>query len=426
MTYATGVIFVALTLGLGWAIRGHFGHEHGAAWAGAMGCMALILTTRKTDWIKRLPTLAAIGGIGWGVGGMMSYGLLVGMGRANDFGNVFYGLAMLAVVGGLYGFIGGGFLGLGLESSATRRPDWPALLTQMTAGGLLFWYVLIAQFEYKMTPPRSELWAACLGASVALAWYFQRHGYMKALRVAGYAALGAGFGFAFGNFLQTTGNLTALRLNWWNVMEFTLGFCGGLGMAYAALTREWRESETAHKIGNNLGLIFLFLILPAINLIQAFEAKEFREFAVRAQLAHPDALATGQFVLGWSVIVVFTLLALGIWRQVERKPDHARNWAAAWFFLYGIFYIVFSHIKKGMFLGVRGQIEQYAYWVILLIMAGLFFGVRQQDRAFKKLAFPERWQRWLVIMVALVGIIALLAWISIISHGEMPGAQRRF
>ena len=32
MKKRTALIFVALALGLGWAIRGHFGHEHGAAW----------------------------------------------------------------------------------------------------------------------------------------------------------------------------------------------------------------------------------------------------------------------------------------------------------------------------------------------------------------------------------------------------------
>jgi hypothetical protein len=38
-------------------------------------------------------TLAAA--VGWGLSGMISYGMVVGYGRANDFFNVYYGLMML-------------------------------------------------------------------------------------------------------------------------------------------------------------------------------------------------------------------------------------------------------------------------------------------------------------------------------------------
>ncbi|MEF8846444.1 MAG: hypothetical protein V5A59_13290, partial [Bacteroidales bacterium] len=154
MSKRTIFLFVAIVLGLGWAIRGHFGHEHGAAWAGAMAVMAAVIASGRKDWIMKLPVIAAIGGIGWGVGGMMSYGAIVGYGKSADFGNVFYGLSMLAVVGGLYGFIGGGFTGLTLESEERKKPDWPRLLAEMTTGGLLSWGWFIYQLEWLMTPPR--------------------------------------------------------------------------------------------------------------------------------------------------------------------------------------------------------------------------------------------------------------------------------
>jgi hypothetical protein len=171
------LLFVALTLGLGWAIRGHFGHEHGAAWAGALGVTALIIVSRRHDWLKRLPAIVAIGGIGWGVGGMMSYGRIIGYTKGTEFGNVLYGLTMLAVVGGLYGFIGGGFTGLALESKQEKRPDWARLVVEMAVGGFLAWGWFIYQLEWFMTPPRSELWAACLGGSIALLWFAYRNRY---------------------------------------------------------------------------------------------------------------------------------------------------------------------------------------------------------------------------------------------------------
>ena len=206
MSKAIAILFVSLTLGLGWAIRGHFGHEWGAAWAGVMAGLAVVAISRRNDWAGRTPVVGALAGVGWAVGGMMSYGRVVGFCRGSYFLDVYYGLLMLAVIGGLYGLIGGGFLGLALETSERRKPDWAALITQMVAAAMLAWGLLIYQLEWLMTPPRSELWAACLGAGVALVWYCHRGGYHLAFRTAIYSALGAGFGFAFGNFSANVGH----------------------------------------------------------------------------------------------------------------------------------------------------------------------------------------------------------------------------
>ena len=56
-------LFVALFLGLGWAIRGHFGHEWGAAWAGGIAALATVVAAKRTDWLRRLPVLAALGAL---------------------------------------------------------------------------------------------------------------------------------------------------------------------------------------------------------------------------------------------------------------------------------------------------------------------------------------------------------------------------
>jgi hypothetical protein len=36
------LLLVAMSLGTAWAIRGQFGHEHGAAWAGALGSRSVL------------------------------------------------------------------------------------------------------------------------------------------------------------------------------------------------------------------------------------------------------------------------------------------------------------------------------------------------------------------------------------------------
>ena len=139
----------ALVLGLGWAIRGHFGHEWGAAWAGAMAASALLFASKRKDWAQRAPVLIFLGAIGWAVGGMSSYGIVVGYCRGVEFFNVYYGYAMLAVIGGLYGFIGGGFFGLGLETTEKNKPNWATLLTEMVAGAWISWGFIIYQLNGK-------------------------------------------------------------------------------------------------------------------------------------------------------------------------------------------------------------------------------------------------------------------------------------
>src|SRR5687768_13929405 len=246
------MLMVAMTMGTAWAVRGKFGHEQGAAWAGAIGAMSVVLVAKREDWYNKVFKIALAAAVGWGLGGMISYGVVVGYGRGSDFVNVYYGLLMLFVIGVLYGFLGGGLFGLALIDSKEFKVKWASVVTQMLAFGLLTYGLLINQLEWLMTPPRSELWAACLGASSALAWYIIRNKHQAALKVAIWSALGAGIGFSFGNFLQVLGSGSSLPFNFWNIMEYSIGFFGGLGMAYGTLTSSWPVSNDQPTKRSNL------------------------------------------------------------------------------------------------------------------------------------------------------------------------------
>ena len=72
----------------------------------------LELSGHSVAWLPREPIgttrvfkIVFASAIGWGMGGMISYGLVVGYGRGKDFFNVYYGLIMLFVIGALYGFL---------------------------------------------------------------------------------------------------------------------------------------------------------------------------------------------------------------------------------------------------------------------------------------------------------------------------------
>src|SRR5687768_3612406 len=92
------MLLVAMALGTAWAVRGKFGHEQGAAWAGAIGALSVLLVVKRSDWNNKLFKIALAAAVGWGISGMISYGVVVGYGRSNDFINVYYGLLMLFVI----------------------------------------------------------------------------------------------------------------------------------------------------------------------------------------------------------------------------------------------------------------------------------------------------------------------------------------
>ena len=410
------ILFPAIALGLAWAVRGHFGHEWGAAWAGAIGSMAVLLSYGRQDWLHVLPVTALMGAIGWGAGGMMSYGIVVGYGRGTDFLNVFYGLAMLGVIGGLYGFIGGGLMGGTLESTKGKRMDWARVLTEMVAGAVLSWGLLIYQLEWFMTPPRSELWAACFGAALALGWYLKREGFENALHIAIYAGLGAGFGFAFGNFLQVAGNTTGLAFNWWNVMEFSLGFFGGLGMAYGVFSCTWEEQCYAPSPkAITVALIAILVAIPVTNLVQVFETDKFIELAEQLGRNDIDSFVHTQQLLGWGSAFLFISLCMFAWK---RKSYHTL------FFLFTILYVVESHFRKGLFYD-RGalQIEQYLYWLDIVLLVGIWSVFSKKGEIAKSPSIPLSSTQLLLVFVFVIGILSLVA---IQLHDGLPGAHERF
>ncbi len=72
--YITALLLAGMSLGTAWAIRGQFGHEQGAAWAGSVGALAVILIAKRADWYNKALKAALAAGLGWGIGGIMSYG----------------------------------------------------------------------------------------------------------------------------------------------------------------------------------------------------------------------------------------------------------------------------------------------------------------------------------------------------------------
>lgn len=410
-----------MTLGTAWAIRGQFGHEQGAAWAGAIGCLGLILLAKRADWYSKALKATLAGAIGWGLGGLMSYGVIVGYGRGDDFPNVFYGLVMLFVIGSIYGSVGGGLFGLVLEESDAKPVAWSTLLVEMVAIALVTYFFMIEEWEWLMTPPRSELWAACLGTAIALAWYQYRHGYHSALRIGIYSGLGAGFGFAFGNFLSVLGGVSGIQFNFWNVMEYSLGFFGGMGMAYGTLTANWQSADsppTPHK--HWFTAVALALFIPLVVWDQSFIAerlvKNLESLTTMdpGYLAHLTQLAAFLAIAGMGIFWVY------YYNTSENARSLTYSRLSPFFIGHFALYIFCSLLITGAFLSTH-RVEQYLYLINLLIIAIFMPKVNASQSTQRVASF-----HWSLVALAMMILLAGLAFLAISSHGEVKGAQVRF
>ena len=65
------ILLVGIAFGTAWAIRGQFGHEPGAAFAGIIGGSALLLAAKRKDWYHKMLPIIAASAIGWGTTGMI-------------------------------------------------------------------------------------------------------------------------------------------------------------------------------------------------------------------------------------------------------------------------------------------------------------------------------------------------------------------
>lgn len=414
------ILIVAMTLGAAWAIRGQFGHEPGAAWAGAIGGLALVLVSQRKDWYTKIFSVALASAIGWGAGGMMSYGIVVGYGRSCSLPDAFYGLLMLFVIGGLYGILGGGLVGLSLDSTNEKRVNWGSLFAEMVAGGLIGYYLLIVQFEWLMTPPRSEAWALCFGAGMALLWHLARNNYTSPLRVSLWSALGAGFGFAFGNFLQTLGTTLEIQFNMWNVMEYSIGFFGGTGMAYGVFSSVWPvESRVPERWESRISMLGVFVIIPFIILIDAMGYNTLME-RIKDQF-NPET--TAMLSTLFSILIIFSVAVIGYFKFLKSGNGIERKDVLMLFIAYLTAYILISYIVSGVFAG-RFPWNHQLYVVNFIVI--LWLMKKQFSPFFANPVAVMPVNKWFRFLIGIVVIIMLLALISVNTHGVMGGAHERF
>ena len=295
----------ALAGGMGWGIRGQYGHQTGAMMAGLL--VALVLVTLLPAGFRSVDAARAVafGAIGVAFGGSMTYGQTIGLTQDKELiGNwsaLAWGMTGLFVKGALWIGLFGAFLGMGL-SRVRYRVQEVALLF-MVLVGLMFAGIFLFNQPYDLETrrlpaiyfsmtwewmpnkadlkPRFENWGGLLLGLIAVTAYASRQrGDRLARNLALFGVLFGGLGFAGGQCFQAchAWNLESYRqgwfasidplMNWWNVMEITFGLVmgGGLGLG-AWLNRGLIGPKTEAEETLSPGVEALFLGMHPLMLL---------------------------------------------------------------------------------------------------------------------------------------------------------------
>jgi len=304
------IVVSALSLSIGWGIRGNFGHEHGAMIPGALAAMAAVLAIGRDDWHRRIAFFGVFGAIGWAFGGSMSYGHVLAYTHSGDPPNILYGFGCLYLIGFLWGALGGagtalpaylnrerltGLLppivwffavlaihdltyeplnawlalqrGLPLPGGAQFRQEEPlywydsdwttaligvlvpltyrlvrrradegtSLMLHLAVGWWVGFLIFPVLLHWRMTPPRGDNWAGCVGLVGGALVYCHRTGLTGVSLATLVSGFVGGVGFSLATALQILWLRTGWSTNWHSVLEQTYGFVNGIGIGLAMI-----------------------------------------------------------------------------------------------------------------------------------------------------------------------------------------------
>lgn len=421
--------------GMGWGIRGQYGHETGAMIAGLLVSLVLVFLFCPQTALLPAARAVAFGTIAIGFGGSMTYGQTIGLTQnASVIGNwdaLRWGMFGLAIKGGIWIGFAGLFLGMGLGGVRYRWREMLALMLGMLAlYGLGLW-VLNRPFDpaNKVLPhiyfsaswhwqpdadvsqlkPRPEYWGGLLFALVG-AWVWA--GWVRRDRLARNLALWGmlgGLGFPIGQSLQAfhawnrelfqSGFWVRLdpAMNWWNWMETTfgtvMGACLGLGLWLNRRRIALLEESAEESLKPGIEWMLLGVHLPMLVL------SEYPALGWVSELYDPGlilglipivAVAGGRW---WPFLLALPITAVPIAQKTITDlvyETHAIGLVAGGLF-YGVLPLALTTTAAIWFAHQAGRGLSGGEFArrALLLCTWLYFGL---NYAFFR--FPWPWEKW--------------------------------
>ena len=345
--------------GMGWGIRGQYGHETGAMIAGVLVSLVIVLLFGGKLSSLTCARAVAFCALGISLGGSMTYGQTVGLTHdAPLIGNwdaLRWGLVGLFIKGGIWIAIAATLLGMALGDRGYSPLEIGVLLCTLLLflfGGV---YLLNKPFDpanhelpaiyfsddWHWEPegelrPRPERWGgllAVLAGLVAYAGWIKRD--RLALRLALWGFLSGGTGFAVGQSVQAyhAWNVEAFRhgwfaewdplMNWWNMMETTFGaiFGGTLTLGVWLNRHRVLPAESSDRVTISIWIEGLLVVVHTMALL-AWNFGSFDELDLVADHALPMIIIPAVGVAGgriWPYLITLPIVALPIAGKTFRE-----------------------------------------------------------------------------------------------------------
>ncbi|MCA9189768.1 MAG: hypothetical protein R3E01_08655 [Pirellulaceae bacterium] len=310
-TAAACVWFGALAGGMGWGIRGQYGHETGAMIAGVLVGFTLVLLLVRRQSSLFAARAAAMLALGIGLGGSMTYGQTIGLTHdqrlVGNTSSLVWGLLGLFIKGGLWVGCGATMFGMALGGRKYRPLELLLLMLGLIGLFVIGVWLLNGPYQpaerilprlyfsadWRWQPdvedlkPRREYWGGFLVALIGLAVYarvVQGDRLARNMAVIGFIA--GGLGFSGGQCIQAShawhpelyrqGWFAAYEpyINWWNMMETTFGLIWGAGVG-AGLW--WNRRLIARGTFTRVPLAPWFEVVSALAFVVLVVMAEFSD-----------------------------------------------------------------------------------------------------------------------------------------------------
>lgn len=432
------VLFAALAGGLGWGIRGQYGHETGAMIAGLL--VSLVLAVVFCPDAPAAPVIRAVawGTVAIGFGGSMTYGQTVGLTHDPElvgrWDALRWGMLGLAIKGSLWIGFAGVFLGMALGGVPYRTREMVLVMLGMLALCTVGIWLLNSPYDpaHRVLPriyfsddwrwepnanlkPRREVWGGFLAALLGLLAYtrFVRRDPLAA-PLGLWAMLGGALGFPLGQSLQAwhawnraefqTGFWARLdpHLNWWNFMETTFGTIMGAVLGLGLWTLRHRiaigrttaaPSPPPPPLPLPIEIVLLAVhvsLLVAVEFLSIPTVDRLYDFGLGLGFIPVIAVARGRW---WPMAVLFPITVIPIAGKtyVNLVTEAHALPPAAGALLYLILPIALG-LAAAVRLGIRVRDGRPAGDVVgpaLLIATWLYFGLN-----FAFFRFPWPWAGW--------------------------------
>jgi len=425
-------LFVSLAVGLGWGIRGDFGHLVGAMFPGAALGMGFAFVSGQKAALKWMPLVGAIGGLGIGLGGTMSYGILHGYAQSDTLINYSYGFFTLVLQGGAWGCFGCALIGLALESKSLRATELVAATAVTLSSGALVYFAVVNLLGFHINPPRSDLSIGYTGGVIGLfAWLVlnrKRMGFKGAL----FGYLGFGLGMALGRLFANAARLQPYPVNHWNIMEVSCGLIGGFIFTFGMLGRKFPDppEREGHPELAVLGSIYILGMIPTLHRVLRIKPEEKLEQWANALkgYGYQDPYGLSELILtALNTVCILGFVGAGIWIYLHFKKE--AGYGAFPILFFSLLMLLFQNLNALYFFYPRqaGTINMhFVFWVlygsmVLIALLWRFRDLTEPEEASEKV----RWGRWALGGICVYLLIIVLAGFI---NGEetMKSANTRF